>query len=212
MLPPYCCAKKNANVPTEQCCRYWSQTFWQKKVYFIMEVLLINSFFHKETFSKFVSNTWDIKKDIIFFLYLFVQQCTLIGLLKQQQHTCTYIQPKVFTKAHIVRAQSVHTRICQFPRSLSEEHVSIQSYKELNKEVFEGIDSKRAVSGKDRDESKALPLSVRSRQGGNGVKEMNCTARTSRRHIWKCIKFIGVVKMREGRKEGEKGTKDRNQS
>lgn len=68
------------------------------------------------------------------------------------------------------------------------------------------------VSGKDRDESKALPLSVHSRQRGNGVKEVSWAARTSRRHIWKCSKFIGVVKMRQGGKEGAKGTKGRNKS
>lgn len=70
----------------------------------------------------------------------------------------------------------------------------------------------REVSGKDRDESKALPLSVHARQRCNGVKEMACVSRTSRRHVWKCSKFIGVAKMREGKKEGEKGTKGRNQS
>lgn len=69
----------------------------------------------------------------------------------------------------------------------------------------------REQSGKDRDESKALPLSVHSRQRGDGVKEVICTDRTSRRHIWTCSKFIGVAKMGKGRKEGEKGTKGRNQ-
>lgn len=54
--------------------------------------------------------------------------------------------------------------------------------------------------------------SVHCRQRGNGVKVVACTARASRRHIWKCNKFIGVAKLREGRKQGEKATEGRNQS
>lgn len=166
-----CCThtveQKNANVHTEQCYIQWSQTFRKKKnVHFIMKVLITNSFFTK----KYFLNVFQIP-GVQTKILSCSSTCLFSSVLRQGHQSNSNILAPVFNqkspqKLVLYIQELVH------PQEVYQKSM-FQSRATRNwTRSFWGTDSKRVVSGKDRDESKSLPLSVHSRQRGNGVKEV----------------------------------------